>query len=822
MATTEPRSRGMFAFLTDWYRRSLSNQLIIMLVTPVALGLVVLAAYVFYNVRIQSQADMRAHAETLMQTAEDSVADQMIELEEIATIQDAYLRSRFFDLAPAVTTGTPLTVEVTNQTTLEQHPATIPRWSIGDQVLTNDHSFVDAVQQEVGGVQTVFQRFEQGMLRISTNIRLENGDRAVFTYFPLDHEIVQTVLGGRAYIGRALVIGQWHIAKYSPIVAEDGEVIGMLFSGFSEAGSAQRLASTLGELKVGESGFFWIFTSKGEMLAHPQLVGSMALDALDADGNLYVRQIMAEKEGWLSYALADGDGARAVQTRFTYFAPRDWYLALTIFDDEAFAAAQQLQSAILTIAVVILMVLTVIIILTGRQLLRPIGLIGRAARQIAEGRPVQELPVERHDEIGRMAADFSGMVSYLRQISTAANRLADGDLTVDVSVKSEEDALGLAFRKMIQQWRRIVQDLQSSVNQLDGAVDSLRQAADQAGQTTGEIAGTMQHVARGAITQNTAVTQATGNLGRMRASIASVADGALRQTDTITRASGVVNELAVAAEQVSTNAETVARDSSGAAQVARQGAETVSAAINGMASIRESVGRSAARVTQMGEHSRQIGTVLTSMQEIAELTNLLALNASIEAARAGDHGRGFAVVASEVRKLAVHAAEATGEIGELIHSMQQSIEEAVVAMSSGSRAVEAGTGQAQAASAALGEILRVAESVQQQAGTALQVTQTMQHAASALVETMGEVRSVAAANTDATAAMSSGAGEVSTAVEHIAAVSAENSSAAEQVSGSAGTMAAQVRDVAASAQLLASMTRNLRATIAQFQVAAET
>jgi methyl-accepting chemotaxis protein len=821
MATAQPRSRGTFAFLTSWYRHSLSNQLILMLVTPVALGLLILAAYVLYNVRIQSQADMRAHAETLIQTAEDSVADQMIELEEIASIQDAYLRSRFFDLAPYVTFGDPLTVEVTNQTTLEQHTATIPRWSIGEQVLTEDHSFVDAVQQDVGGVQTVFQRFDQGMLRISTNIRLENGERAVFTYFPLDHEIVQTVLSGQAYVGRALVTGQWHIAKYSPIVAEDGEVVGMLFSGFSEASSARRLATTLGELKVGESGFFWIFTSDGTMLAHPQLAGRVALDAHDADGNPYVRRIMAEKAGWLSYELLDGDDSRAVQTRFTYFAPRDWYLALTIFDDEAFAAAEQLQSAIITIALVILAVLILIITLTGRQLLRPIGLIGRAARQIAEGRQVQELPVERRDEIGRMAADFGGMVSYLRQISGAANRLADGDLTVDVPVQSDEDALGLAFRKMIHQWRRIVQELQSSVTQLDSSVGSLHQAADQAGQTTGEIAGTMQHIARGAITQNTAVTQATGNLGRMRESIAGVANGAIQQTDTITRASGVVNELVAAAEQVSANAETVARDSSGAAQVARQGAETVSAAINGMVSIRESVSRSAARVTQMGEHSRQIGTVLTSMQEIAELTNLLALNASIEAARAGDHGRGFAVVASEVRKLAVHAAEATNEIGDLIHSMQQSIEEAVVAMNNGSQAVEAGTGQAQAASMALGEILRVAESVQQQAGAALQVTQTMQHAASALVETMSDVRNVASANTSATAAMSSGAGEVSTAVDHIAAVSAENSSAAEQVSSSAGTMASQVRDVAASAQLLAGMTRNLRATIAQFHVAAE-
>jgi len=240
-----------------------------------------------------------------------------------------------------------------------------------------------------------------------------------------------------------------------------------------------------------------------------------------------------------------------------------------------------------------------------------------------------------------------------------------------------------------------------------------------------------------------------------------------------------------------------------------------------MQSIKSKVGASAAKVQEMGQRSSEIGAIVETIEDIASQTNLLALNAAIEAARAGEHGKGFAVVADEVRKLAERSSQATKEIGGLIAGIQTTVAEAVKAMDEGSREVELGVVSANKAGTALSEILSAAQAVNDQAELAGSAAEQMSIASSELVSAVDSVSAVVEENTAATEEMSANSTEVTQAIESIASVSEENSAAIEEVSASTEEMTAQVEEVTASAQSLAELAENLQNVINRFKLSAE-
>jgi twitching motility protein PilJ len=270
--------------------------------------------------------------------------------------------------------------------------------------------------------------------------------------------------------------------------------------------------------------------------------------------------------------------------------------------------------------------------------------------------------------------------------------LADGDLTVEATVT--EDITGTiadSFNYAIEELRKLV----ATVNETAIMVDSAAKQTE----------STASHMAKAADNQSREINAATESIVSMAASIEEVSGNAERSSD-------------------------VARHS---VEVAHKGGEAVRRTIDGMNTIRETIQDTSKRIKRLGESSQEIGNIIELINDIAEQTNILALNASIQASMAGEAGRGFAVVADEVQRLAERSTNATKQIEVLVRTIQADTNEAVVSMERSTTDVVGGALLAENAGAALDEIEQVSNqiaslvqnisgSARQQAGSAADVT----------------------------------------------------------------------------------------------------
>ncbi len=246
--------------------------------------------------------------------------------------------------------------------------------------------------------------------------------------------------------------------------------------------------------------------------------------------------------------------------------------------------------------------------------------------------------------------------------------LADGDLTIQPEVTEQitgaiADSINYAVREM----RNLVMRIKNAAQQVAVASEHSRQTA-------------------------TELTEA-----------------ALRQAAQITEATGKMVAMARSMEDMSKSAERSAEVAQGSVATAKRGAAAVQDTINGMDGMREQIQETAKRIKRLGESSQQIGEIVELINDIAEQTNILSLNAAIQAAMAGEAGRGFAVVADEVQRLAERSAEATKQIADLVKTIQADTNEAVASMEQATNGVVQATRLADAAGQALGEIESVSE-----------------------------------------------------------------------------------------------------------------
>jgi twitching motility protein PilJ len=331
-------------------------------------------------------------------------------------------------------------------------------------------------------------------------------------------------------------------------------------------------------------------------------------------------------------------------------------------------------------------------VLFARRITRPVTSLVRVAQRVGRGDLTQLAPVTSADEIGRMAATFNDAIVRLRGlVQTEAERdeerrrrealqqnivrfldtvveIGQGDLTRRGEVTG--DVLG-----------NVVDAVNLMAEELAGIIGEVRQAAGQVAASSREMMGT------------------TGQM----------AVAAQAQANEAMGVSSAMEEMALSVRKVADNADQSAEAARHGLEAAQKGEQAVHDSLARMQRIRAEVQTIAKKIKALGDRSLEISDIVGTIQDIAAQTHLLALNASIEAAGAGEAGLRFSVVADEVRKLADRATRATKDISALIKNVQVETQEAVVAMEEGTKQVESGYAVSLRAEESLQEIARISE-----------------------------------------------------------------------------------------------------------------
>lgn len=437
------------------------------------------------------------------------------------------------------------------------------------------------------------------------------------------------------------------------------------------------------------------------------------------------------------------------------------------------------------------------------QLIKPIHRFKELLNQFSLGDFQNRMDIKSSDEFGQMSAMLNKLRDSQLEKIEAAERIANGDLQFKVNCLSDNDVLSKSFEKMIDNLNKLVleikflttasvkgnssargntkgfeggyNDIVKGINEtLDAIYDPINEAIaaletiasgdltikisktysgdhekikDSINNVTQSLGKTLNEVSLAAVAAASAANQISSSTEEMAA-------GANEQSSQTTEVAGAVEEMTKTILETTKNTTRAAEASKNAGGVAIEGGKVVEETIKGMIRISDVVRQSSETVQALGRSSNEIGEIVQVINDIADQTNLLALNAAIEAARAGEQGRGFAVVADEVRKLAERTSKATQEIAGMIKQIQKDTEGAVKSMKLGTDEVDNGKLLAEKAGESLKEIIAGAENVadivtqvaaasEQQSRTSEQITQNIELISNVTQQNATGVRQIA-------------------------------------------------------------------------------